>query len=642
MIPNYVKTTWHNGSTPINETNLNKIENQLESITDEKSTATATGNSVTLGLNNEKVPDTALVIYPKENLYDNDNPNILDGMFISTNTGKYSTLSGAKCLYIECDANKTYTIHKSLRSSRFYVATSPNIPASGDSYTNVAVGTDNATTELSITSGSSDNYLCVFYFLASSDTGITEEEIRGTIYITEGPYEIEVLVDNPYTKLKLEANSYKEVILNDGIVNIINMTSDDDEIEVVYSTQDRLLNNNDLQIVNELEKRTMEELNGKLVNVGSLVDNNYRLNVIKELNLFYPNNVTNNNATCMAIADGLRVNKTITGAGFCLFKLKDVSNYEGETFTINSTFTSGGKTIIGLCDEEGGNRIAGTTQTTSDTPVSYTIPTITTSKYLAVWLYGPENATGDVDYTNIMVNPGSTAITYEPYGQSKIIADGETIYDGSLSKYAKIVEDNVTLGSLPETLGCINLGRWLEDKDINDLPVGYTCYYEANDTHLPAHAPINGCRTYCFRGYGNTGAKVQVSLRYNNDDVFIRHWWSNAWSPWINVNQGRFESGEVRIGRWIDAKPIYRKVINFGALPNNTTKNVAHGISNIGDVVKFEGVMASGNYRYPIPQTTSGGRVSIWLGGNNVSIQTTADFSSYSAKVVLEYTKSTD
>ena len=42
--------------------------------------------------------------------------------------------------------------------------------------------------------------------------------------------------------------------------------------------------------------------------------------------------------------------------------------------------------------------------------------------------------------------------------------------------------------------------------------------------------------------------------------------------------------------KWIDGKPIYRKVIDFGALPNNATKAVAHNISNLGWVVKLSGM----------------------------------------------------
>ena len=38
-----------------------------------------------------------------------------------------------------------------------------------------------------------------------------------------------------------------------------------------------------------------------------------------------------------------------------------------------------------------------------------------------------------------------------------------------------------------------------------------------------------------------------------------------------------YSTDEVKTDeKWIDGKPIYRKTIICGALPNNTTKNVAH------------------------------------------------------------------
>lgn len=40
--------------------------------------------------------------------------------------------------------------------------------------------------------------------------------------------------------------------------------------------------------------------------------------------------------------------------------------------------------------------------------------------------------------------------------------------------------------------------------------------------------------------------------------------------------------------RWIDGSIIYKKTINFGALPNNTQKDVAHGITNLKYVVNTE------------------------------------------------------
>ena len=39
---------------------------------------------------------------------------------------------------------------------------------------------------------------------------------------------------------------------------------------------------------------------------------------------------------------------------------------------------------------------------------------------------------------------------------------------------------------------------------------------------------------------------------------------------------------------WIDGKPIYKKTIDFGALPNATNKQVYHNISNLDRIIRVE------------------------------------------------------
>lgn len=38
---------------------------------------------------------------------------------------------------------------------------------------------------------------------------------------------------------------------------------------------------------------------------------------------------------------------------------------------------------------------------------------------------------------------------------------------------------------------------------------------------------------------------------------------------------------EREVGVWVDGKPLYQKTIDFGTLPNNTTKTVAHNINSV-------------------------------------------------------------
>lgn len=59
---------------------------------------------------------------------------------------------------------------------------------------------------------------------------------------------------------------------------------------------------------------------------------------------------------------------------------------------------------------------------------------------------------------------------------------------------------------------------------------------------------------------------------------------------------GNYSLNEVDTGfTWVDGKAIYKKTINFGALPNNTIKNVAHGISNLDFVISAGGSADNGS-----------------------------------------------
>lgn len=111
-----------------------------------------------------------------------------------------------------------------------------------------------------------------------------------------------------------------------------------------------------------------------------------------------------------------------------------------------------------------------------------------------------------------------------------------------------------------------------------------------------------------------------------------------------------YSATEKVIGKWIDGKPVYRKVINTGALPDGTTyyswKEVAHGISNLGTVVKIYGSATDGSNILPLPHVSSAQtaeNVRVSLSGTNIFISDGTNRASYtSSYIILEYTKSTD
>jgi hypothetical protein len=94
---------------------------------------------------------------------------------------------------------------------------------------------------------------------------------------------------------------------------------------------------------------------------------------------------------------------------------------------------------------------------------------------------------------------------------------------------------------------------------------------------------------------------------------------------------------------WIDGKRVYRKVVNFGALPDNTTKTVAHNITGLSYVVKVVGISyssASGKYinvPYTEPPSVA---IGLWVTSTDVAILTAQALSSYaSTYIMIEYTK---
>ena len=94
-------------------------------------------------------------------------------------------------------------------------------------------------------------------------------------------------------------------------------------------------------------------------------------------------------------------------------------------------------------------------------------------------------------------------------------------------------------------------------------------------------------------------------------------------------------------GKWIDGKDIYRKVINIGNLPNATTKNVSHGISNIGVVTDLRGMWYISNDYRILPYAGGGSTYDVYLDADNTNIKvhTGMDRSSFTGFAIIEYTK---
>lgn len=131
----------------------------------------------------------------------------------------------------------------------------------------------------------------------------------------------------------------------------------------------------------------------------------------------------------------------------------------------------------------------------------------------------------------------------------------------------------------------------------------------------------------------------------------------------LSANQGRilndrfnYSTEEKVVGTWIDGKPIYRKVIDFGTLPNASSKTVSTGL-NVNEVTICRPLMGyaygtdinnihyiltlpdiAPNYPEGVTRLTMTSSNSIY----NIIITTGIDRSNYNGYVEVYYTKTTD
>ena len=102
-----------------------------------------------------------------------------------------------------------------------------------------------------------------------------------------------------------------------------------------------------------------------------------------------------------------------------------------------------------------------------------------------------------------------------------------------------------------------------------------------------------------------------------------------------------YSTEEQVIGRWIDNKPLYRKVIYIGELPNDTNITVPIDlVSSEIRLTKISGVSHGINGLY---QTGLNDKVTrLMLTPNGLNVACSGDFRGMMAYAILEYTKTTD
>lgn len=116
---------------------------------------------------------------------------------------------------------------------------------------------------------------------------------------------------------------------------------------------------------------------------------------------------------------------------------------------------------------------------------------------------------------------------------------------------------------------------------------------------------------------------------------------NSTWHVQAMTGNSYSTSEQTTYDDWVDGKIIYKKTINVGALPNNTTKNVDPQISDLDQVIEITGVATDGTVTIPLPNVgaSAAAGVALSVGTNGISITCGQDRSSFQGYVTLHYTK---
>ena len=209
--------------------------------------------------------------------------------------------------------------------------------------------------------------------------------------------------------------------------------------------------------------------------------------------------------------------------------------------------------------------------------------------------------------------------------------------------------DNVTKEGVP--VSAHNLNKMQTDlvsqsvvyyKDLNDINNTSYYYTSASATNKPEQ--VNGMNGYVFTQMVNENVGYQT---YKTTNAEYERFKNVTWGEWEIKNTVKITTGqEFKTGRIIDGKEEYGKRIDFGALPNNTTKTISHGInfSNCTFTTMQCDFQNTSGYKisfqsYGIDPTSNSSPIIAFVGNSVASIKTSNNMSSYTGFITICYTK---
>ena len=141
------------------------------------------------------------------------------------------------------------------------------------------------------------------------------------------------------------------------------------------------------------------------------------------------------------------------------------------------------------------------------------------------------------------------------------------------------------------------------------------------------------------------GNRVVKHTLFDDGSEITRYWREGTWYEWECVNPPMNFGQEYRTTeRWM-GKPVYVQVLDFGSLPDKTSKNktiTITGATAVPQIVKIDGVFTDGNTTQGDVfgmKDVVGHYANCYQNHIEFGIETDRDSTAYSAIITFKYTK---
>lgn len=357
---------------------------------------------------------------------------------------------------------------------------------------------------------------------------------------------------------------------------------------------------------------------------------------------------TNNGVTSSIADETYHLSGTTNATGYYFGSRNNYITLLAGTYTLsvfpNGTF--GTSTEIRLRKQSDNSRIVSVyiNQTES---ASFTLDSDTAVFVGVVDSSSPSGTTISGQFTiQLEVGSTATATAYEPYQSTTYTIDLEgTRYGGKV--YPVTGKMSVGIGRIASYAGETIGEPWLSDRD--EYVAGTTPTIGAEVVYTlasPTIVQLTPEQIRTLEGTNNISTNMtSMMLEYITQEY-------QSLVKLIERSAGHHYSEQERVvGTWF-GNTRYEKVVDFGALPNATTKDLNHGIANVDTIFIVGGYAKNTTSGFvqqlnvPVPSNNQAEMQSQWYFGvtaTYIRCFTLADRTSYDeCKVILQYTKTTD